>query len=230
VLGLVGAFALAAQRGTEPPVASPTLQRGVGDRLSGRVLLPIVLGCASLGALFGAMEVAVVAFAAEADVVAWSGLLLMSWAAGSLVSGVVTGTVHWRVSTARRFQVGALLLAASVVPLPFVSAPALMAALLCLSGLAIAPTLIAAVAVTQQAVPGSRLTEALGWTSTGMAGGVAAGAAGVGMVIDRWGAGGGFVGIIAVGVLLVVSGLFIRSTSPAAPAVPPREAAPTAAA
>ena len=57
----------------------------------------------------------------------------------------------------------------SLLPLPFVVHPLLIAGLLILSGLAIAPTLIASVAVTQASVPPGRLTEALGWTSTGMA-------------------------------------------------------------
>ena len=55
------------------------------------------------------------------------------------------------------------------------------------SGMAIAPTLIASVAVTQSSVDQTRLTEALAWISTGMAAGVAVGAAAVGHVIDSSG-------------------------------------------
>lgn len=66
-------------------------------------------------------------------------------------------------------------------------------------------------AVTQEAVPHSRLTEALGWTSTGMAGGVALGAAALGQVIDHWGARAGFVGIIGIGLLLIAAALCVRT-------------------
>ena len=117
------------------------------------------------------------AFAQEADVLGATGLILMCWAAGSLVAGVVTGTITWRASPARRFRIGSVALAVSLVPLPFVDQPIVIAGLLAISGMAIAPTLIASVAVTQGAVLPNRLTEALGWTSTGLVSGVAAGAA-----------------------------------------------------
>jgi hypothetical protein len=81
---------------------------------------------------------------------------------------------------------------------------------LILSGLAIAPTLIASVGVTQSAVDQSRLTEALAWSSTGLAGGVAIGAAAVGHVIDTWDAQAGFIAVAIAGLLLALSGLFVR--------------------
>lgn len=212
VLGLVGAITLAAQRGTEPPVTDPSTQTGPRPRLSAARLVPVVLGCAALGMLFGGMEVLIVAFAKAAGVLPFAGLIMMAWSSGSLISGVITGTIVWRVSPARRFRIGAVLLAASMVPLIFVQQPLVVALLLVLSGLAIAPTLIATVAVTQEAVPASRLTEALGWTSTGMAAGVAAGAAGLGQLIDHFGAPAGFWGAVGIGVLLVLSALFVRDS------------------
>ena len=219
VLGLVGAIALALQRGTEPPLAARTVgaQRPVA-KLSLGFLVPIMLACAALGALFGGMEVVVVAFAREHDIVAYSGAILMVWAAGSLIAGLVTGTIHWKVSPRRRFRVGAVLLAASVVPLLFVDHPAAVAGLLMLSGLAVAPTLISSVALTQSSVPASRLTEALGWTSMGMATGVALGAAALGRVIDTWGADGGFAAMVGVALLLVVGVMLVRSPAITTPA------------
>lgn len=114
-----------------------------------------------------------------------------------------------------------MLLAASLVPLPFVLLPLPTAGLLILSGLFIAPTLIASVAVTQAAVPADRLTEALGWTSMGVAGGVGLGAAALGRVIDWGGAHAGFVGVIAAGVLLIIGALCVRTRPTATPAAPP---------
>ena len=172
-------------------------------RLPWRVLVPVAIASAALGMVFGGMEVVVVAFAKEAGVLPYAGVILMAWAFGSLVAGVVTGTITWRASPARRFRVGAVMLALSLLPLPFVSHPVVVALLLILSGMAIAPTLIASVAVTQSAVDQSRLTEALAWTSTGMAAGVAAGAAAVGQVIDSSGAQAGFVGVAIAGLLLI---------------------------
>lgn len=210
VLGLTGAIALAVQRGSQPPIATPGDGSETQPGLSAVRLIPIALGCAALGMLFGGMEVVIVAFADAAGVLPFAGFIVMAWAAGSLLSAVVTGTIAWRVTPARRFQVGAVLLAASMVPLLFVQHPVAVALLLVLSGLAIAPTLIATVSVTQEAVPAGRLTEALGWTSTGMAAGVAAGAAGLGQLIDHFGASAGFLGTVGIGLLLVISAAFVR--------------------
>ena len=103
-----------------------------------------------------------------------------------------------------------------MAPLALVDDPRLMAGLLFVSGLTIAPTLIASVAVVEAAVPRTRLTEALGWTSMGVAAGVAAGAAALGRLIDLDGARSGFWGATGFGVLLVLASLTVRQTSRAA--------------
>lgn len=212
VVGLIGAIALAGQRASEPPrVASEHGRRPSASRLDPRVLVPISLACAALGMLFGGMEVVIIAFADQAGILQYAGVILMCWAGGSLVAGVVTGTITWTASPAKRFRIGAVLLALSLAPLPFVTHPLPTAALLILSGLTVAPTLIASVAVTQSLVPADRLTEALGWTSMGLAGGVGLGAAALGRMIDAGGAQAGFYGVIVAGLVLVVAALCVRT-------------------
>jgi MFS family permease len=210
VVGLAGAVGLAAQRSSQPPIRSELHNHGGSSRLPWRILVPVAIACVGLGMVFGAMEVNVVAFAKEAGVLPYAGLILMAWSFGSLVAGAVTGVITWRVSPARRFRVGATLLALSLLPLPFVSQPVAVALLLILSGMAIAPTLIASVGVTQSAVDQTRLTEALAWSSTGLAAGVAAGAAVVGHVIDSSGAQAGFVAVAIAGLLLALGAIFVR--------------------
>jgi MFS family permease len=231
VLGLLGSLALAAQRSTEPPVLARTDRRASIERLSVRMMVPIVIAYAALGAVFGGMEVVIVAFAEEAGVTVLAGFLIMAWASGSLIAGLVTGAIAWRSSPLRRFRIGAAVLAASLLPLPFVSAPGLTAALLLLSGFSIAPTLIASVAVTSNAVPVSRLNEALGWTATGLASGLALGAAVLGQVIDVGGAHAGFWGVVVTGALLVTAALFVRppasTGAPSPTAEPPGSPAAT---
>jgi predicted MFS family arabinose efflux permease len=211
IIGLTGALTLATQRSTQPPVVPRHTDDGRAHRLPVRFLLTVTLACSALGAIFGGMEVAIVAFATEAGVLRYTGAILMCWAFGSLLSGLVIGTVHWRTAPSRRLRLGAVALALSLVPLPFVDRPAVVAGLLALSGIAIAPTLIASVAVTQQAVPASRLTEALSWNSTGIAAGLALGAAVVGQLIDHGGADAGLAGVVGAGAALIVSVMFVRS-------------------
>lgn len=213
LLGAVGAIALASMRDTAPPVRSgPTTHEHRG-RIPGARLAPVAVASAALGTIFGAMEVVIVAFARDAGVLGYAGFVLMAWACGSLLAGVVTGAITWRASPAKRFRIAASLLGASLLPLPFLDAPVVLAAVLVVSGFAIAPTLIASVAVTQAAVPAGRLTEALGWNSTGLAAGLAAGAAGSGALIDAAGPTAGFWGVVGAGAALIVAALFVRGPS-----------------
>ena len=122
-IGLVGAVALAAQRGTQPPIHPGTRQRGGSHDLPVRILLPVAIACCALGMVFGGMEVVVVAFAKASGVLKYTGVILMAWAFGSLLSGAVTGTMVWKASPAKRFRVGAIGLALSLLPLIFVSNP-----------------------------------------------------------------------------------------------------------
>jgi MFS family permease len=214
VIGLIGAVALAAQRSSQPPTRSTPHGHEGSTRLPWRVLLPVAIASAALGMVFGGMEINVVAFAKETGVLPYAGLILIAWSFGSLVAGAVTGAIVWRASPARRFRVGATMLALSLLPLPFVDQPLAVALLLILSGMAIAPTLIASVGVIQSAVDQSRLTEALAWNSTGMVAGVAIGAAAIGFVIDSSGAQAGFAVVAIAGLLLTLTAFFVRGPRP----------------
>lgn len=209
-VGLTGTLVLAARRSTEPPRAPRTGTTTAAGRIQPLALLPVTVAAVALGAIFGGMEVVVVAYATEVGLLPYAGAILMAWAAGSLVAGVVTGTITWRRPAAFRFRLGAVALAVSLVPLPFVRAPGLVALLLVVSGMAIAPTLIASVGVVRAAVPPSRLAEALGWSSTGLAAGLAVGAAVLGHLVDRGGAALGFWGVVGAGALLVASVAGVR--------------------
>ena len=216
---LVGTFALAAQRATEPPPHPRHPVRAERPRLPWRALGPLAVAAAALGALFGATEVATVAFSEELGVKAASGPLLAVWALGSLLSGVITGAIRWRIDNPTRFRRGALLLALSMLPLPFLSGFAVMVAVLFVAGFAISPTLIAMTAWVEEAVPSARLTESMAVITTGITAGVAPGAVLAGMVIDAHGsgpsywvaAGAGAVGFVAA----VVAGAGREDVRPA---------------
>jgi MFS family permease len=188
VAGVAGTLALAAQRRTEPPRHERHPDRAARPRLPWPALLPMVVASAAVGSLFGSVEVATVAFAEALDAKPTSGVLLATWAFGSLVSGIATGAITWRADNATRLRWGLLALALSVVPLPFLDGLVLMGAVLFVAGFAISPTLIALMALTEEVVPTARLTEGMSIIHTGMAAGIAPGAALAGQVVDRAGA------------------------------------------
>ncbi|QNN52987.1 MFS transporter [Nocardioides mesophilus] len=188
VAALAGTAALVAQKATEPPPSGA----GHGGRQAGPigwwVIGPLTACAFTLGILFGGAEVATVAFAEELGRKPLSGFLLGVWALGSLLAGLVVGAVRLRAGSAARFRWGLLSLALLMTPLPFVQSLWLMTVLLFLAGFAISPTLIASVAWVEETVPSSRITEGIAITTTGLAAGVAPGAAVVGVVIDAYGA------------------------------------------
>lgn len=185
---LIGTLALAAQRATQPP---PHPRRADGTRrprmpwATTGVLAAVAL---ALGMLFGGAEVATVAFSEEQGSTRSSGILLALWAAGSLIAGLVTGVVRWRRGPAVRLRFGAAGLAIAMAPLTLVGSVPVMALALFVGGFAIAPTLIAMMSLVEQVVPRTRLVEGMAVIQTGLAGGVAPGAAVTGALVDAHGA------------------------------------------
>lgn len=190
--GLVGTMALAAQRATEPPVHRAGGHHTAGIPMGWIVLGPLVVTGAAMGAVFGGVEVATVAFAEELGSKATSGPLLGLFAFGSLLAGFASGMISWRATNAARFRYGTTALALALVPLPFVGGFVVLAVVLFVAGFAIAPTLIAIVAWVEETVPARRLTEGISIVTTGIGLGVAPGAAVVGSAIDRYGASAGY--------------------------------------
>ena len=197
---LIGTAVLVSQRRTEPPASGATRQHP-SDPMPWRMLGPLVACAFMMGALLGGAEVATVAFSDELGAKSLSGLMLALWALGSLLSGLVTGAVHLRASNATRFRWGMLALGLLMLPLPFVDGFVLLGAFLFLSGFAISPTLIASFAWIEQSVPSGRLTEGITVFTTGLAAGLAPGAALVGLVVDASGASASY-GVTAVAGLL----------------------------
>ena len=192
VVALVGTLAFARLTVTQPPSGRSEGDTGPATPLVWRTLGPATAVAVGLGTLFGGMEVVTVAFAQEQGNQSAAGLLLALWAAASLVAGVVTGLVTWRVDAATRMRRSTAAFAIVVLPLPFVPSLALMAALLLVIGLAVAPSLIAMVSAVEAGAPAGRLTESLAVAHTGLAVGVALGAATAGAVVDRVGPSGAY--------------------------------------
>jgi MFS family permease len=214
VAALTGTFALVAQRRTEPPPHPRSAVRTERPRLPWQTLAPLAAAAAALGALFGATEVATVAFSEELGAKAASGPLLAVWALGSLLSGVVTGSITWRAHTASRFRGGALLLSLSMLPLPWVGGFPLMVAVIFVAGFAISPTLIAMTAWVEEVVPVARLTESMAVIGTGITAGVAPGALVAGTLIDAAGSAAGYWVSVASGGLAFVAAVVAHRSRP----------------
>ena len=201
-----GGLAYLACRSTVPP----RHERVPGDRrepLPWRTLVPLVVVFTALGTAFGSIEVSTVAFADELGQRAYAGLVLAAFAAGSLLAGVVFGSLAGGGPSRRRLLVGMVVLTVALVPTLLVSSLWLLAAVLAVAGVSISPSLITGFGMAERSSPRSRVTETLAWTSTALGVGVAVGAALSGSIIDSAGASAAFavpVGAAAVGVLCTV--------------------------
>jgi len=219
-----GVLTFAAQRGTEPaPSARPAAGRAAttgpaddsGNRADRRrrsaIGVPgvrvVVTAFVAMGAVFGALEVSMVAFAGEQGTRGAAGPLLAVLAGASLCAGVVYGARGWRAPLHRRFAVALGLLAVGVVPLAIVDSLPLMAAAAVLAGLAVSPSLISGYGLVERLSPSGALTEGLTWVSTAVGLGIAIGSSASGQLVDLRGAGWGFAVCLAGAAAAAVVGL-----------------------
>lgn len=209
VVGTVGPLVLAAQRRTEPP-AHPRRPLAETARLPWPALVPLTLSTASLGALFGAMDVATVAFCTDVGHRGASGWILAVLSFGSLLAGLVTGARTWRTPVLRRFQVGMATLSVSFVLLTQSHSLWVLGPLMFLAGFAIAPTLIAGFSLLEAVTPRARLTEALGFLQTGISAGIAPGAYLAGVVADHSGGATAYWVCVASGALATAAAFATR--------------------
>ncbi|WP_454042814.1 MFS transporter [Cellulosimicrobium sp. Marseille-Q8652] len=207
VAAVVGGLWFLSQRGTEPPVVVP--EPGVSQRSAMRSTGMIVLAVifVAMGIVFGATDVSTIAFAEEQGQQGAAGLILAVFASGSLVSGLVYGARHWVSPLWRRFVVGIVGLAVGVSLFFFVTSLPVLAAVMFVTGFAIAPTLINGNGLVQNLVAPNQLTEGLAWVGTSLGVGVSIGSSVAGTRIDAGGAHAGFEVVVAAGLLAVVLAL-----------------------
>ena len=163
VLLVVGTALFVRNRATEPP-AGGVSRRGQGSALRFPGVLAVTLGFVFLGGLFGAFEVVTVAFADEAGVRGWTGLLLGLYALASGVSGVFLGAIQPRMTLPRQLLVSSALLALVTLPFPFLTSPWALGVQCLVAGLAVSPVLISGFALIERLVPNERMTEGLVWS------------------------------------------------------------------
>ncbi|MFF4903507.1 MFS transporter [Streptomyces sp. NPDC001260] len=191
VLLAVGVLLFAVQRRTEPPVRSgPRHIRGSALRTPGLGLL--VLTLTSVGASYGSVDVATVAFAGAHHHKALSGLLLGLYALGSGLAGAVVGAIGPRGALTRRLLLSAGAMVVTTAPLLFAPGLAALAGMLFVAGMAVAPLLITTMGLVDHLASSAQLTESITWIVSGLSVGVALGYATAGWVVDAAGAAAGY--------------------------------------
>lgn len=203
---LVGGYWFLSQTATQPepvPRSADTGPRRSVMRTPGMIVLAIVF--VAMGSIFGATDVATVAFTAEHGRKDLAGAVLAVFACGSLVSGLLYGARHWVSPLWRRFALGTVALGIGTALFVLVQSVWMLAGIMFVTGFAIAPTLVNGNALVQHFVPRQRLTEGLTWVGTSLGVGVSAGSSIAGVAIDAQGSHGGYLVVVASGVLIVIA-------------------------
>ncbi len=216
VLAVVGALGIATSAATRAYVPSP----GASTGMFATVLTPgmprLLVSGAALMLGFGALEVAVPAFAEQIGAPGMSGVLLALWALGSTIGGLWFGARVLSMSLPRQYRLLLLGVTIGLAPLAWISSPWALGVLLFLGGTAIAPTLTVQNTLVGSMAPVHATTEAFTWLSTITVGASAIGAAVGGALIEgRFGVSGSLA-LAAVGAATAVAITLVPGRRPAA--------------
>ncbi|MEA2132551.1 MAG: hypothetical protein QOC68_460 [Solirubrobacteraceae bacterium] len=174
-LSLAGGLAFATSpaarsRGTQTERAREPLMRGAGLRT-------VLLTSVAFGAAFGALDVALPAFARDHGSGAAAGALLSVLAAGIGTGSFLSGLRPWQAPPGRRYAGLCLLAAVGLAPLAAAPGLAVMVPLAFVAGVCFAPVTTCQIALIDDVAPPGRTAEAFTWLGTLYGVGSAAGAA-----------------------------------------------------
>lgn len=203
-LTVMGTLAFAAQHRTEP---APAPRHHASDRVIAVPGVRVVIGVyLATGVLFGSFDVSMVAFATAHGNRSAAGWLLALIAGGSFSGGLLYGAARWRMAVARRFAVAVVVLAVCSASLIVAPSIGVMAGAALVTGVAIAPGLIASSVLIEQLVPKAALTEGLAIIGAAIGIGFSIGAPLAGHLVDIAGPRRAFaVGTAATSVAAVVA-------------------------
>jgi RNA polymerase sigma factor (sigma-70 family) len=191
-LVVAGGFALVAQRRTEPPVTAGHGQPGTAGRsLLGVGFIALAGVNLAVGAFFGAVPIAVTAFATERGTPGVAAVLFVVSESAGLLTGWLYGLRRWSASQPAHLPVAAAVLALGGLPMLLATSPYHLGVAVALTGTAIAVILVLCATRTESEVHPATLTRAFTWLGSAGAAGSALSAVIAGRAVDTAGAHGG---------------------------------------
>jgi hypothetical protein len=179
-VGTVGFVASPASRAWR----SGRRERSLTGVLADRAVCLVVAVTLTQSVVFGALYVAVPAFAARHGSANAAGALLAVMNVGAIVGGLVGASRPIPRGVVAHYLHLSLLLTGGVAPLVLARSPETMGLLLIVAGLFVAPTAAASYVLIDLISPSGYRTEAFTWMSTAVATGGAVGSAISGVLID----------------------------------------------
>jgi predicted MFS family arabinose efflux permease len=168
---------------TAPSRQDVAAASSAGPLHSGRFRV-LLVAAACYGVAAGILNLAFVAFAAAHGGVAWAGVLVAVWGAGTLAGGLAYGSRNWRFPVEGRAMVCLALFSAVLMLLAAAPGLPALAVLMVPLGIPLSPWLGSLSTSVQRAVPAAGTTEAFAWTFAVITVGMAAGNACGGVIIQ----------------------------------------------
>lgn len=180
---LIGCFLFTSQKATEPkPYGRQAQKTSSVIRLRSIQLLAILLFF--VGTIFGTAEITDVALAKSLNQAAYTPLPLVFYAFGSFIAGITYGALPIKMALSRQLLWSVLITLLTTIPMLLVRDLWDLSIVLFIAGATCSPTIIISMSLVESIVPIEKLTEGMSWAITGLATGVAAGAAFSGQLID----------------------------------------------
>jgi MFS family permease len=179
-----GTVALVAALPPDDGSSEPPAETGRLGALAVPGIRTLVASMLPVGFAFGALEVALPAFADHEGKPELAGVLVALWALGSVTGGLVYGARPRNGSLASVHLRVAVLLPITFLPLALATSPAIMALLVIPAGLMIAPLIATRNELAGLVAPAAARTEAYTWPLTALVAGIALGAAASGALAD----------------------------------------------
>lgn len=189
----VGTTLFISQRSTEPAPFRADQNEKHGFILLMPIVQAVFLPFIFLGAFFSSINLIVVGYAQQHHAAAYTGLVLAIWAAGSGIAAIFNGSIKWKISDASRFRVNLLAILFLSLPFFYIHSIVMLAIALFISGVGVAPLIVAGYNVAEKSVPPEKVTETLSWVIAGISFGGALPGTLTGHIIDSQGASKAFI-------------------------------------
>ncbi len=189
----VGTTLFISQRSTEPPPFRKDASGDHGFVLAMPTLQAVFFPFIFIGAFFSSVNLVVVGYSQQHHDAPYTGLVLAIWAAGSGVAAIFNGSIKWRLKDASRFRINLVVILVLSLPFFFIHSMVMLSIALFLSGIGVAPLIVAGYNVAEKSVPPEKVTETLSWVIAGLSFGGALPGTFTGHIIDSQGAGKAFI-------------------------------------
>ena len=158
----------------------------------------------------GLLEIGYAGFATAATMPAFAGVLIAVNSIGSGAGGLLYGGADLAAPVERQLPWLLMLVVLPLAAHAATSSPSLLAALALIAGVGIAPALTVAMVLISANAPARHATEAFTWSTTFLVGGLGAGHAVGGRIVEGYGARAVFATAAAVAAAAAISSLGLR--------------------